>query len=435
MFFFNLEKFDISINTAIYNTLFGNNFLQDFGKNILRDLCKLLTIDIDLLENDEQLIAVLDCAVNGNQVPKEHIKNILGSVTLNWKALDIGLKNDFLAYWGFSSNKCSFTHNTIRGENKIGQRYERNEVTDLSKNSDKFTNKGYLVCAGKSMQFGNKMYEVIIQGPHKEVKLYKSQIVQFAFVNSKLTRSKMEPEANWAYWLKEMNYPDPLTAKDDTAGNATKKGGFPGIPVFYCGDPSRNPEDATSFFMGLSRVVKIPYMHSVGQVAMRTLGQSGEKYTIPKLEQELDFARAIFGDVEGSLPSERKKNENDQDRKALKGRVAFEFALIQTDSPPTPEPEITTMMMGPKASFWPFYLKDDRDPKRPADYNNSHAILAGRKRYPVRNGFGCTAGARSGPAKHQGQVPSGRPQFQGPNTFSQPTPLGTGSAIVVSDFW
>ncbi len=55
------------------------------------------------------------------------------------------------------------------------------------------------------------------------------------------------------------------------------------------------------------------------------------------------------------------------------------------------EPAITgpqaAVFMGPRASFWPFYLRDSGNKifrKDPADYNNHLSILAGRKRYPLQ---------------------------------------------------
>lgn len=41
-------------------------------------------------------------------------------------------------------------------------------------------------------------------------------------------------------------------------------------------------------------------------------------------------------------------------------------------------------MMGPRASYWPFYLKNGDNLALSASYNNKHSILGGRKRYPVR---------------------------------------------------
>lgn len=207
---------------------------------------------------------------------------------------------------------------------------------------------------------------------------------RFAFLHSKMTKSAMEPEGNWKTWLKGMGYPNPLNAGGKT--EAPQQGyDFPGIPVYYCGQPpvdGRTEDDG--FHMGFSRVIKIPYEFSVGQLAQRTLGRDGEKYSIPELGRELDFARAIFGDVEGSLPSERKKAADGPDRLALKGRVAFEFATLAEGRNPYLMPVSTTVMMGPKASFWPFYLRNGQDPGSSADYNDEMAILAGRKRYPVR---------------------------------------------------
>jgi hypothetical protein len=62
--------------------------------------------------------------------------------------------------------------------------------------------------------------------------------------------------------------------------------------------------------------------------------------------------------------------------------VAFEFAFATEDSIPT---EMRSGVLGqPRESFWPFYLRDRKDPGLTSSYNASTAIPAGRKRTMVR---------------------------------------------------
>ena len=76
--------------------------------------------------------------------------------------------------------------------------------------------------------------------------------------------------------------------------------GLPGIPVFFCGNPKTVSSSAdydpktSNFVMGISRVIKIPYRESVGDVAARLYDREGP-YRTPKLRDEFDLARAIFG--------------------------------------------------------------------------------------------------------------------------------------------
>ncbi|MCB2188749.1 MAG: TIGR03986 family CRISPR-associated RAMP protein [Deltaproteobacteria bacterium] len=292
-----------------------------------------------------------------------------------WKSLKTSPKYALIRNYHLGPRVISYTPDAeqISGVNVVSQFFSNTNAGDKL---------GIIVCAN-GIKNGNQKYEAIFHQPANFRELSSSYLKQFALLHSQMTKNTMEPEGNWKDWLDRMKYPDPLK-KNGQAKVSNKGYEFPGIPVYYCGKPPVDGrEDAQGFYMGFSRVIKIPYGYSVGQVAARTLEKDGEAYSIPKLQEELDFARAMFGDVEGSLPSDHKKKENDPDRKALKGRVAFEFAARKEDQPPAMGEVFRTVMMGPKASFWPFYLKDGKRLCYTADYNDPDAILAGRKRYPV----------------------------------------------------
>lgn len=261
---------------------------------------------------------------------------------------------------------------------------------------DSFSNKqqtgwsiGYFAFSDKVNPRSNKKYETVIEHPINQahwLKLDDDFMRQFSFINSKAVRDRIEAEGSWLYWLKSTGWPEPTTGHtyDDKNRQESK---LPGIPVFYCGTPGSGPEDeGMPFNIGLSRVIKIGYDQSVGQVAARTLGaKDDEGYAIPRLgSSELDFARAILGDVEDT--HEGRKSDKKISRDALKGRVAFGFAWANNHPEELAVPP--TVLMGPRASFWPFYLCDAKDRSRSVSYNSPFAELAGRKRYPVRHEVG-----------------------------------------------
>lgn len=243
----------------------------------------------------------------------------------------------------------------------------------------RLSQQGFLIPGGR---VSNKKKEAVFAPVAKNSRypLSLEAMRNFAFINSKPSRNRMQAEGNWAMWLRKMNYPDPFDKRPRTEGS-TGVPPLPGIPVYYCGNPAEADKGMNeTFFMGLSRVIKIPYKYSVGEIAANSLG-SDEEYRRPKMNSnKFDFARAIFGDVEDV---DVKKQPDQADRKALKGRVAFEFALAEPKSAMT-EPQ-AAVFMGPRASYWPFYLGNKLRSKCPTDYNTDQSILAGRKRYPLQD--------------------------------------------------
>lgn len=377
--YFNTSQRGAHLKKSVIRALLGEKAMDTLDPKIVDEVWGLLTLDLEILSDDDLLIAVLDKAVNKTPIPQEYLASVLKAVTINWKALCLATKNDLLAFWKLGPGKCSFTYREIPGVNRNGERFVKRIVDSMSVKNRESSHRGYLVCAGQSMKFGNKKYESIMMDPEKPVELTEEQIIQFAFAHSSMSRTTMKPENNWAYWLERTGYPNPFESANGNEPEKTENTAYPGIPVFYVGQPTDNK--AADFYMGLSRVVKAPYDYSVGDVAANTLGQD-PPYAVPKLEEQLDFARAIFGDVEEALGPAGKKAAQDPDRMALKGRMAFEFA--RADNAKLEEVIEEGVFMAPRASFWPFYLKDKDDPRRSASYNSASAILVGRKRYPVR---------------------------------------------------
>lgn len=209
-----------------------------------------------------------------------------------------------------------------------------------------------------------KKVEYVFYGPEGEpVMLDKKAFAAFELIHSKPSRNKREPDGSWAKLL------------------PTLKGGKR-IPVFYVGDPSGR-DGNQPFAMGLTRLFKVPHRHSVGAVADR----SGEHRHLPVFHRpdrkaepkRVEFVENLFGYVlEGGEDSEFCFLGPEPPKAvARKGRVAFSFGRFAEQ--PTEEPSVATVMMGPRASFAPFYLRG-----AVKDWSDDKATLSGRKRYLPR---------------------------------------------------
>ncbi|MGH6847850.1 MAG: hypothetical protein ACREC0_10545 [Methylocella sp.] len=192
---------------------------------------------------------------------------------------------------------------------------------------------------------------------------------RFSLVHTKLGRNKRDPEGCWRIL-------EPMVR----AGEA--------IPVFYAGD--LNNTEAKNFAFGLTRLFKIPHRFSVGDVierqgAHRLMREGANRF-------EPDFIEALFGFVHEARDL---GHHESQVSDALKGRVAFSGAYIKTAEGQKPiETEvIDTVMMTPRASFAPFYLKGDIARDNFKDWSDGDARIAGRKRYLPRFATEESAGA------------------------------------------
>lgn len=261
-------------------------------------------------------------------------------------------------------------------------------VDEISVNKDSIcAYEGYLVCANSVAPRMVKRYEAIVPPPDDQAwsPMEEEAMRNLSFLHSKPGTKSIVPQGVWDYWLQVTGWPEPFT---NTARPANGDFVLPGIPVFYKGElENRNDTSGRLFFMGFSRAIKAPYEYSLGEVAARTVDPGGAfvgAYSIPRLRGQIDLAWAMFGDVEGTMTGQGRqaRRGGDEDREALKGRVAFGFAKAEVGTylPGTAQ---TTVMMAPRASYWPFYLKDSEKPHKSASYNCEKAILAGRKRYPV----------------------------------------------------
>ena len=181
----------------------------------------------------------------------------------------------------------------------------------------------------------------------------------FERLYSKPSKNRLEADGNWKIIKKTLE-----------AGDR--------IPVFYVGDPAHQGDD---FFFGLTRLFKIPHKYSVGDVVRR----SHERH-LPLTDAgafKADFVQNLFGyvverDEAGLAAGERLKTA----LAARKGRIAFSFARLAAGEPqPRLSEPIETIMMAPRASYAPFYLRGAEDKDYSAD---RPPRLAGRKRYLPR---------------------------------------------------
>jgi CRISPR-associated protein (TIGR03986 family) len=146
------------------------------------------------------------------------------------------------------------------------------------------------------------------------------------------------------------------------------------IPIFFTGDLSNQ----NTLEIGLTRLFKIGHDYAVGDKLDQEKGH--------KLDPEKpDMVEALFGHVfeDTDLPlgvtttSANAPEAPTKRQLARKGRIAFGFAtLLKPEDAITNGGDVTALMMGPRASFAPFYLKGQFK-----DWSDPAARLAGRKRY------------------------------------------------------
>jgi hypothetical protein len=240
--------------------------------------------------------------------------------------------------------------------------------------------RGSLVCAGEAEIVDDKgvdrtkrheaVFGVALDARARAIP--KSIMETFVRLNSNPGRDQPEPIGNWRYWLIETGLLQPQD--DDPQPTETRQSR---IPVFYVGnlDSLQTDTPDPDFAFGLSRVIKIPYRHSVGEIAARLYGSTGGQYRVPRLRECFDFSRAVFGAVDDTFAGAPAEGTE-----ALRGRVAFGFATSH-DAHPEDAARLA-VLLGPRASYFPFYLKGPSGGL--GSYDDDGSLLAGRKRYPVR---------------------------------------------------
>jgi len=161
------------------------------------------------------------------------------------------------------------------------------------------------------------------------------------------------------------------------------------IPVFFRKDNKGNVLD-----FGLCVLYKLPYKFSVRELAERN--QNINKYE----KFRPDLTECIFGftddkDDEKAELREISKEENQQT--SQKSRVFVEHAFAE-GSPNELQP-VETILLGPKATYYPTYIRQDVQPngqlkndknggiKKYDSMMKEDAKLAGYKRYPIHHNF------------------------------------------------
>ncbi|OCR05813.1 CRISPR-associated RAMP family protein [Helicobacter pullorum] len=137
------------------------------------------------------------------------------------------------------------------------------------------------------------------------------------------------------------------------------------VPIFFQKD-----EKGGIKHFGLSWLYKLPYENSILDILHRQ---------IPNYqENKLDMIQRIFG-----FCADSKKNAGDSDS-ALKGRVSFSHFEITEGATNAVEMPQTIILSEPRATFYPFYLQQNRESSKLLTYDDKEARLSGIKFYPPR---------------------------------------------------
>lgn len=228
--------------------------------------------------------------------------------------------------------------------------------------------RGVPVFSGKLPGGGNKRFEyAVFPDPKASPRPVPADIVRdFLRLHTRPNKNKLEPAFSWAD-LRSAAY------------------GPNGVPVFTIGDPGK----PGAFFFGLTRLFKIPHRRSVGDVIQTALpkhkprgrlGPAGRDGRRRLAEYEADMVENLFGYVvePGDLHFVDEADSIDPAAVALKGRVAFGFAWLSTDTPAKVDGNpVELIQMAPRASFAPYYLKGVQE----KDYSIGDVAPAGYKSY------------------------------------------------------
>lgn len=337
-----------------------------------------------------------------------------------WRALDLGRKRKELAAANLAGalaliDDGPYVDQFARGFRKAGFLGERN-LTAQERQQRRVP--GYLVCAGPTevppddparAKIRETIFAPASTRPQDAHRLRNEFMRLFHALHSAPGRHRRAPQGNWRFWLTAMGWAGAFGVADtdreerDWLDRPDPQAyrNYPGIPVFYHGDPAAvadvagAPMAERGFFIGLTRVLRLPWPYSVGEVAGRLYQQDAappRRYEVPRLRERhgWDFARALFGAVDDAhldleeAAKEQRRRDKGGDPEALAGRVAFGPAFALGD------PQLTDERRGvfgtPRESFYPFYLRRTAtaDGNGTQRYDDAYAIPAGRKRYVVR---------------------------------------------------
>lgn len=128
------------------------------------------------------------------------------------------------------------------------------------------------------------------------------------------------------------------------------------IPIFFTKDKDRKLKH-----FGLAFMYKLPYENSIHEMS-----------PIKGYGSDFDFAETIFG-----------KTDEDNKGFSLKGRVFIGNAFSKNAQPQ--EQVVKDILATPKASYFPFYMEQDKNKNNRYTTYQVDGTLRGFKRYPVRN--------------------------------------------------
>ncbi|MCI5777889.1 MAG: TIGR03986 family CRISPR-associated RAMP protein [Bacteroidales bacterium] len=180
----------------------------------------------------------------------------------------------------------------------------------------------------KSGKFYDFVFEDNEEGRGNEFPLPKGKFENYEFIYAE--------SEDWTEWKKELD------------GD--------GIPVFF-----RKKESGEIKDFGLAQMYRLPYEKTPYEK---------ERARYEKEAGALDMADCIFGYVDG--------------QKALRGRVQFSHFISEDATVDEPK---TLILNGPKASYYPCYIKQTGNGGKDANYKTyNDGLLAGWKKYVLRDG-------------------------------------------------
>ncbi len=186
------------------------------------------------------------------------------------------------------------------------------------------------------------------------------KFVEFLFLEP--NRQVIVDEEAWNNFKSAYKDNSPSDQTDDYKHWKAKLDKGEKIPVFVCFNKTvaQNGTPKIAHF-GLSYMHQLPYRYGIGDYLP-------EGHTCP----EMDMAALLFG--------------NTDEVSGLKGRIAVKngYSEIHEHNHFDKLEEHTRTLSGPKASYYPFYLKQDRTSRRLITYDAKEAQLRGRKRYPIK---------------------------------------------------
>lgn len=211
---------------------------------------------------------------------------------------------------------------------------------------------------------------LVLTGQPQDRKGRSSGVKHMEFVFSQPDFSKAINDENIQQKVAQFKQTYKDTEEFKQLNKIVSSGKLPAIPVFYL------EEDNQIHSFGLSQLYKLAADYSIHDT-LRAINST-------HLSAEHDWAENLFGFI----------NEDEKQHSAQKGRVSIG---LLTSSNATTAVTDRTVLMGPKATFYPYYLKqpkakDDHSIDKqnwvaylkPVGQNASAPQLRGRKFYPVK---------------------------------------------------